>query len=74
MPISSNPSECIPKQKAEGKPQDQAVAICLEKERKGQITPCQRNTSIVKSARLLTAQIEFTSAIKKKLKLSRLLK
>lgn len=68
MPISPNPSKCIPKMKSEGKPQDQAVAICLDKERKGQVTPCQRNTKIVRSAKLLTAQFEFTSAIKKKLR------
>lgn len=58
MPIPTNPEECIPKMKDEGKPQDQAVAICLDK---------QRNSQIIRSSQLLTAQFEFSNSLKKKL-------
>ena len=57
MPIPTNPNQCIPKMKSEGKPQDQAIAICLNK---------QRNSQIIRNAKLLTAQFEFQNSIKKK--------
>lgn len=69
MPVPTDPEECIPKMKAEGKPQAQAVAICLNKERTGQIIkPCimQKTAQMITNARLLTAQIEFASILKKK--------
>lgn len=70
MPVPTNPEECIPKMKAEGKPQDQAVAICLNKQRTGQIMkPCimQQTAQMITNARLLTAQFELASILKKKL-------
>lgn len=70
MPVPTDPEQCIPKMKAEGKPQDQAVAICLNKERTGQIMkPCilQKTAQMITHARLLIAQMEFASILKKKL-------
>lgn len=69
MPVPTDPESCIPKMKSEGKPQDQAVAICLNKQRTGQIIkPCiiQQTAKMITNARLLTAQIEFASIMKKK--------
>ena len=59
VPISAKPNQCIPKMKSEGKPHDQSVAICLDKE---------RNSKVIKKAKLLTAQFEFQNSLKKKQK------
>ncbi len=60
---------CISHFKDDGKAQDQAVAICIN-DPKAHLAqkPCtmQRTAQILSQARLLTAQIEFASILKKK--------
>lgn len=63
LPIPTTPAKCIPKMKSEGKPQDQAVAICLDKQKSGQkmaqITTTGNLLAAKMSARILTAQLSF---------------